>query len=211
MKKYSNEFKVGIFVILCILGLSYLTYRTGKLNIKKDGYSIYVVFDDVAGLQKKAPVMLNGFEVGKVEDVKIAYDNNKTKVILKLWLNKDAKVRANPTVSIKTLGLMGEKYIRISSSEGGDFIKPETILQGRPYGDMDALLDQAQVISGNVNSLTEEVKKLTVNLNYTVEGNQDRISQIVKNLEATTKNFEEFSADIKNHPWKLLFKTKEKK
>lgn len=211
MKRYSNEFKVGFFVIVCLLGLFYLVYSTGKLDIKKEGYHIYVVFDEVAGLEKKAPVMLNGLEVGKVDDIKISYENGRTQIILKLWLNDPAKIRENPIVSIKTLGLMGEKYIQISSSAGSDFIKPETKLMGKPYRDLDVMMEEAQGIADNVNTLIAEVKNLTANLNVTVEGNQDRIAQIVKNLEATSKNFEEFSADIKAHPWKLLFRQKEKR
>lgn len=218
MKKYGNEFKVGLFVILCVLGLVYLTFSTGKVDFKKGGYYIYVIFDEIAGVEKKAPVMLNGLEVGKVEDIKPCYDNDTTSIMLKLWLDKEAKIRENPVVSIKTLGLMGEKYIQISSSKGNVFINPGATLQGKPYMDLDALTSQADSISKdisglvkNVNSLTEEVKTLTTNLNYTLEDNKDDISRIISNLEATSKNFEEFSREIKTHPWKLLFKTKEKK
>lgn len=217
MKKYGNEFKVGLFVILCAAGLVYLTLSTGKAG-SKGGYSLYVVFDDVAGLQAKAPVMLNGLEVGKVEEVKPCYDNNMTRIILKLRLNKDAKVRENPVVLIKTLGLMGEKYIQIASSRGGNFVKAESTLEGKPYIDMDALTSQADGISkeissliNNINGLTDEVKKLSGNLNLTLEDNKDEISRILENLEVTTKNFEDFSGDLKAHPWKLLFKAKEKK
>lgn len=190
MKKYSNEFKVGLFVIMCIFGFFYLIYSTGKLNIKQDGYYIYVVFNEVAGLQKKAPVMLNGLEIGKIDDIKISYDNDRTEITLKLWINKQAKIRENPVVSIKTMGLMGEKYIHIASSGGGVFIASEASLKGKPYLDMDAML---------------------ANLNSTLDENKSGVSRIVVNMEATSKNFEEFSDDIKRHPWKLLFKEKERK
>ena len=189
MKRYTNEFKVGLFVILSIAGLFYLVYSTGKLNIKKDGYHIYAVFNEVAGLQEKAPVMLNGLEIGKIDDIKISYDNDKTEITLKLWIDKQAKIRERPVVSIKTMGLMGENYIHISSSAGGAFIAPEATLKGEPYLDVDALL---------------------ANLNSTLDENKSGISRIVLNMEATSKNFEEFSDDIKRHPWKLLFKGKEK-
>jgi phospholipid/cholesterol/gamma-HCH transport system substrate-binding protein len=204
MKKYGNEFKVGLFFIICVLGFLYLSYSTGKIGIKKDGYYIYVTFNDVAGLDSKAPVMLNGLEVGKVDDIQVSYDGQDTNIVLKIWLDADAKIRDNPTVYIKTLGLMGEKYIQISSTEGEGFIKPDTNLKGRPYVDMDLLLD-------NVNSLTDEVKKLSTNLNYTVESNQDKISKIITNLESASFNLDEFTEDVKRHPWKLLFRTKEKK
>lgn len=207
MKKYTNEFKVGLFVILCALGLFYMSYSTGKMNIIKKGYFIYVSFNDVAGMEKKAPVMLNGLEMGKVEDIKISYDNDMTRVILKIWLEAKAKVRENPVVSIKTLGLMGEKYIQIATAQGANFIKPNTMLEGKPYSDLDALMEQAQSIAKDV---TQQVNRLIGALSSTLEDNKESISQIIKNLESTSQNFEEFSSDIKRHPWKLLFKTKEK-
>jgi phospholipid/cholesterol/gamma-HCH transport system substrate-binding protein len=188
-----------------------LSYKTGKLDFKKEGYNIYIVFNDVAGIQKKAPVMLNGVEIGKLEDIQFSYANDKTQIKLKLWLDKEAKIRENAVVSIKTMGLMGEKYIQISSSEGSNFIPPETVLAGNPFMDMDSVMTEAQNIAKSVGTLTEELKKLAANLNYTVEGNKDRISQIIQNLETTAKNFSEFSDDIKRNPWKLLIKQKEVK
>ena len=189
MKKITNEFKVGLFVLLCIVGFFYLTYSTGKLNIKKDGYNIYVVFNEAAGIAEKSPVMLNGLEVGKVDNIQLSYDNDKTGIILKLWIDSKAKIRKNPAISIKMMGLMGEKYIQIRSIDGGDFIKPETVIIGKPFLDLDSLM---------------------ASLNGTLDENKDDIALIVKNLQATSKNFEEFSSDIKRNPWKVLFKTKEK-
>jgi phospholipid/cholesterol/gamma-HCH transport system substrate-binding protein len=209
MKKinFDNEFKVGLFVVLCLLGLGYLTYSSNKSNIKKGGYNIYVTFDDIAGLEKKAPVMLNGLEVGKVDDINIQYDESGTNITLKLWMDDKARVREGAIASIKTLGLMGEKFIQISSAGSGKFLEPGGTIQGKPYMDIDALLEQAQSITKDVST---QVNKLVATLNSTVEDNKGNISQIVKNLEVTSKNFEEFSDDIKRHPWKLLIKTKEK-
>lgn len=204
MKKYGNEFLVGLFIILCVSGFFYLIYSTGKLDLKKEGYYIYVIFDDISGVQKKAPVMLNGMEIGKVDEVKFIYDNDKTRIRLKLWLKAEARIRENPVISIKTMGLMGEKFIQISSSKGINFIAPEAVLSGNAYLDIDSL-------TKDVSALTEEVKKLAAGLNDTLDGNKDRISQIVVNLESASKNFQEFSDDIKKHPWKLLFKGKEAK
>lgn len=206
MKKYSQEFKVGAFVILCVLGLLYMTVSTGKMNIKKEGYNIDVVFDEVAGLQAKAPVTLNGLEVGKVEDIKVFYDNDKTKIVLKLWLDKKARIRENSIISIKTLGLMGEKFIQITSSDSNKFVEPGSVLTGKPFMDLDAIMEQAQVLSKDIGS---QINKLLDSLNSTVDGNKSNVSAIVQSLEATSKNFEEFSDDLKKHPWKLLHRPKE--
>jgi len=208
MKKYGNEFKVGLFVLCCAAGLIYLVTNTGKMNVKKEGYYIYAVFDDIAGMEEKAPVMLNGLEVGKVDSIKIVYEESRTKLMLKLWINAKAKIRENPVISIKTLGLMGEKYVQIASTQGERFVKAEAVVAGKPYLDIDAMLEQAQ---GMVNTLGQELKTLVSNLNGTLDTNKDTVSQILKNLESTSRNFDEFSQDIKSHPWKLLLKGKEKK
>ena len=210
-KKYGNEFKIGIFVIICLLGLGYITLRTGNFNIKKEGYNIFVVFPEVAGLEANAPVMLNGLEVGRVENMEASYDNDETCVLLKLWIDGKAKIRENPEVSIKTLGLMGEKFIQISARKGEGFVKPEDRLYAKGPTDLDQLVERAEVISQNTNELLLEVRKLTENLNSTLEDNRGSVDNIIKNLEATSVNLEEFSGDIKKHPWKLLIKTKEKK
>ena len=196
-KKYGNEFKVGLFFIICVIGLLYLTFRTGKINIRKTGYNIYAVFQDIAGLETKAPVMLNGLEVGKVDDVNVSYEGDKTKIVLKLYLDQTAKIRTNATVSIKTLGLMGEKFIQISSTEGESFIEPDTYLAGEPYKDMDTLMNEATTLTEHLNSI--------------VEDNKSKINEIVDNAEAMSQNLEEMSEDLRHNPWKLLFRTKEKK
>lgn len=199
MKKYGNEFKVGVFFLVAVLGLAFLTFRTGKINFHKKGYNVYVVFEDIAGLDLKAPVLLNGYEVGEVEAIEVVFEDGQTNIILTLLIEDGIKILSEPQVSIKTLGLMGEKFIQISSYQGDDFIEPGSILKGQPYIDMDVLI-------ANVNSLTDEVKNLTGRLGGIVSDNQDSIGEMIKNLEAASKNMEEFTEDIKAHPWKLLFK-----
>ncbi len=215
MKKFSNEFRVGVLIVLCIVGLVFITIKTGKFHFKNKGYNIFVVFDDISGLELKAPVMLNGFEVGKVEEIIPVYqnkdDSDSTHIFLKLWINNQAKIRSNARVSIKTLGLMGEKYIQIASYKGKDFIADNSTLYGEGMVDMDQLMREALNISKKIEELISEVKSLTGSINDTVDNNQNAINNIIKNLEYTSKNFEEFSADLKIHPWKLLHKTKDQK
>lgn len=208
MKKYANDFIVGLFIVMGVFGLFYLFYSTGKLTLKKDGYFIYVVFNDITGLDKKAPVMLNGLEVGKVLDIKPSYEGDLTRMILKLWLAKDVMVRENPVISIKSSGLVGGKFVQISSCEGKQIIKPGSLIYGKTSLDLDSLMENVQTISGD---LSRQMNALISALRSPVEQNRPSIDGIIKNLEATSKNFEEFSADVKKHPWKLLFKTKENK
>jgi len=82
---------------------------------------------------------------------------------------------------------MGEKYIQISSAGNGSCVVAGETLEGKPYADIDTLM---------------------TSLNTLMDENKGRISSIAQNMETTSKNFEEFSEDLKQHPWKLLFKPK---
>ncbi|MFH1578156.1 MAG: MlaD family protein [Candidatus Omnitrophota bacterium] len=236
MRKLSNEIKVGSLFIACVIGLIYLTVSTGKFHIKDKGYNIYVAFDDIAGIEKNSPVMFNGLEIGRVQDIKVSYKDSTARIILKLLIPQNIKVGDNPLVSIKTLGFMGEKYVHISSPQRESFLEANALLEGRNPGDMDAIFSEAQILSKNINAFLDTAEDLIANLNSTVEENsksitksitniseitervnstlkknQEYLDQIVYNLRNATRNFEEFSKDIKKNPWKLLFKEKGEK
>ncbi|MFH1621833.1 MAG: MlaD family protein [Candidatus Omnitrophota bacterium] len=229
MKKYSNELKVGIFFIICIIGLLYLTISTGKFHLKDEGYNIYVIFDDVSGLQKNSSVMINGLELGRVQELKTYSQEGRERIRLKLLINKDTKIWDGCEISIKTLGLMGEKYVHIKSSQGKEYVRPESLLIGKVPTDMDVLFSQAEVlmketaklaqtlngtVEENRQSLSKSVSnigEITEQLKLTLKDNAESLDNIIKNFESTSTNFEEFSQDLKKHPWKLLFRPKEKK
>ena len=235
-KKLSNELKVGLFFVFCLIGLIYMTFSTGKVHLSEEGYHIYIVFDDVSGLQKNSPVMLNGLEVGRVIQLKVSNKGQDTKIILKALLRHGTKIWNDPEITIKTLGLMGEKYVHIKSIRRDKFIEPGVTLIGKTPGDMDKLFGEAEVLAKNVNDLALEVKKLTINLNETVtenrtsvkksldnigeiteqikltlKSNEDSLNTIIKNLDGTSTNLNELSEDLKRNPWKLFFRTREKK
>ncbi|MDD3374405.1 MAG: MlaD family protein [Candidatus Omnitrophica bacterium] len=213
-KKWTNEFKVGFFVIFCVLGFLYMMYSTGKLDIKSDkGYFVSVVFEESAGLEPKAPVMLNGLEVGKVDEITPSYKDGKTQITLKLWLENQAKIREGSKISIKMMGLMGEKYIQIMSSDNSNFVSSGAILKGEDYIDLDVFIRNLNAIAEenkeNINMAIKNFDSLLANLNDTISDNQEGLRQTIKNFEETSQNFEEFSDDLKRNPWKILFKTKD--
>ena len=65
-KKWINEFRVGLFVVLCLVGLLYITYSTGKLDIKKKGKRIYGI-----GAPSRASTLINyvGIDDGVIDCV----------------------------------------------------------------------------------------------------------------------------------------------
>lgn len=212
MKKIANEIKTGIMVVICILILLFLTVKTGGMGTFKKGYDLKVQFNYASGIKKGAPVQLTGVEVGEVKDVKIDYDENGTKVILSVWLDRSARLREDSKAYIATMGLMGEKYLELTrGSKDSPFLKEGSLIIGKEPLAMEEVMDKAMVIADNLNAGVSDLRKLTKDVNLTLADNRAEIDEVIKNMNDTSKNFKEFSDDIKRHPWKLLVKTKEKK
>ena len=207
-RSITNELKVGVLVVVCILVLAGLLYKTGSFDFKKEGYKVKVLFNVVSGVQRNAPVRLAGVEIGQVKDIELSYANG-TKVAVTLWLGEGAKLRKDSKAYITALGLMGEKYIEISpGSENAPYLKTGETINGEDPLEFDALARKGENIADALEETLANIKALARNSNAVVTDNKDKIDAIFENLEQTTANFKEFSEDIKRNPWKLMSKGK---
>jgi phospholipid/cholesterol/gamma-HCH transport system substrate-binding protein len=111
MKRFNLEITVGLFVILGILALGYLSIKLGQLPIGGgNSYLVSAVFSTVTGLTQGASVEIAGVRVGRVAEIKLEdYD-----AVVTLRLNSEIKLQEDAIASIKTSGLIGAKYIRIT-------------------------------------------------------------------------------------------------
>ena len=123
MKKYSLETIVGIFIVIGLLCVGYMTIKFGKIRMfGGDYYILYARFSSVSGLRVDSPVEIEGIEVGRVEQLII--DQDQQMAVLKLRIQKDIRVYEDAIASIKTSGLIGDKLIKIDPGGGGDILKP---------------------------------------------------------------------------------------
>jgi phospholipid/cholesterol/gamma-HCH transport system substrate-binding protein len=111
MKKFDLELSVGIFVLLGIICLGYLSIRLAKMDILTgDKYEVYAIFSDVGGLKAGSSVDIAGMEVGKVSS--IVLENYEAKVVMSV--RKDIKLQEDTIAAIKTRGLIGEKFLSLT-------------------------------------------------------------------------------------------------
>lgn len=112
MKKYSQETLVGIFVLIGILCVGYLTVKLGKMEIiGGDVYKIIARFDSVAGLKSDSSVQMAGVEIGRVTE--IALDTKALDAVVTMNIHKGVPIQEDAIASVKTSGLIGDKYISI--------------------------------------------------------------------------------------------------
>ena len=119
MKKYSNETVVGIFVVIGLFLIGYMTVKLGNVGFLGDNmYSLYGNFSTVTGLREGNPVNMLGLEVGRVEKFIMDQENQQVKVQFKI--NKGIEIYDDAIASVKTEGLIGDKYVAIDPGGGGD-------------------------------------------------------------------------------------------
>ena len=122
MKKYSNETIAGIFVVIGLLCIGYMTVQLGNVSIfGDDSYSLYARFTTVSGLRVGNPVEMLGMEIGKVSQFKM--DQEEQLAAVELKIKNGIMIYDDAIASIKTAGLIGDKYVSIDAGGGGDLLK----------------------------------------------------------------------------------------
>lgn len=110
----AREVAVGFFVLLGLICVAYLTIKLGRMEIIADkGYQLTARFNSVSGLRVGADIELAGVPIGRVASIQV--DAGKAQAIVTL-LFKDPTMRLpeDTIASIKTSGLIGDKYVNIS-------------------------------------------------------------------------------------------------
>ena len=121
MERTKVTLAVGCFVLLGILALGYLSIKLGRVSwLGGGGYDVIVDFPSVGGLKAGSSVEIAGVEVGRVESIGLADYQARVRV----RLNRDIKLQEDSIASIKTKGLIGEKFIRISPGGSEKIIQP---------------------------------------------------------------------------------------
>jgi phospholipid/cholesterol/gamma-HCH transport system substrate-binding protein len=141
MKKFTMETIVGIFVVFGLICVGYMTVKLGKINLlSNDSYSLVAKFTSVTGLRIGSPVNILGIDVGRVEKITMDQANQKAVVVVKV--KNDIKIYDDAIASIKTEGLIGDKYLSIDPGGGGDLLKPNGVIT-----ETQAAVDIEQLIS----------------------------------------------------------------
>jgi len=121
MKKYSKETVVGIFVVIGLACIGYMTVKLGNVGFFGDNsYSLFAKFNTVTGLREGNPVNMLGLEIGKVQ--KFTMDQENQQVLVEFKINKGIEIYDDAIASVKTEGLIGDKYVAVDPGGGGDLL-----------------------------------------------------------------------------------------
>lgn len=120
---------VGAFVLLGLICLAWLTIRLGKMEVlESSGFELSATFNSVSGLRAGADVEISGVAVGRVTAITLSDDPNNRQAIVHLRLDKDLKLANDTIASVKTSGLIGDKYISLSPGGSEDILKAGDVI-----------------------------------------------------------------------------------
>jgi phospholipid/cholesterol/gamma-HCH transport system substrate-binding protein len=230
------ELKVGIFIFIGIVILSVIVFSIGNFYSIKKGYTMSVVFNFANGINVGAPVRYSGVEVGEVRNIEVYFDEKENSPMVKvgIWASENTWITEDSAATINTLGLLGEKYLEITSgSREAARLKQGGVLRGRDpvsteeltretkktLTNVDAMLQSINDIVGdeelknslkemvsNLKDLSGDLKEFT---SFIKEG-KGTIGRLVKD-DTLYKDMDDLVLEIKNNPWKLLYRPRERK
>jgi phospholipid/cholesterol/gamma-HCH transport system substrate-binding protein len=140
MKKFDLELTVGLFIIAGIICLGYLSIKLGKMEmIRGNGYDTYALFSNTGGIRTGSPIVIAGVDVGRVKSIFL--DNYQARVVL--HFTENVKIQEDAIASIKTKGLIGERYIEITPGGSEKIIGPGgRIRETQPAVDLEELISK---------------------------------------------------------------------
>ncbi|HTG82194.1 MAG TPA: MlaD family protein [Geobacteraceae bacterium] len=165
MKRSDNiawsQLKVGIFIICALIFLAagiIIMGKQTKLFIPKGEVS--VILTDVAGLKVGAPVWLAGVDVGAVTRIRFERPRESNEVMIELEVDKEAlkKIGPDSIITVKTRGLMGEKYVDITPSRVYSEV-PAKRLYGTPVAKLDDVMAKAGTAFDQLNQIIGKVNR----------------------------------------------------
>ncbi len=123
MKKYGLETTVGIFVVIGLGLIAYMTVTLGKLPfLQGEMYPLAARFNNVTGLRNGSVVDMFGIDVGRVD--KLGIDQKSGQALVQMQIRKGIVIYQDAIASIKTEGLIGERYVSIDPGGAEAPLKP---------------------------------------------------------------------------------------
>ncbi len=133
------EIGVGLFMLIGLFALAYLAVRLGQVDLLgARGYTIYADFPTVGGLKSGSMVEIAGVPVGRVESIQL----RDYQARVALHINNSVAIQSDAIVSIKTKGLIGEKFVQISPGGSEKVVPP-----GGRLTEVEAPVDIEELIS----------------------------------------------------------------
>jgi len=141
MKKISTELVVGLFIIAGFLCFVYLSLRLGEFSVFAGDrtYTLSADFESISGLKIGAIIEVAGVNVGRVSAISLGKNE---RAHVEMQINRELQVNEDAIASVRTQGIIGDKYIRISQG-GSDVL----LKDGGRISETESAIDLEEMVS----------------------------------------------------------------
>ncbi len=219
----SKEIKVALFVIIVsaifIFGLNFLK---GK-GFFDDNSRYFAIFEQVGGMYKSDPIVVNGYQIGKMGELTLISEGpNRGKILAEMIVSNDVKIPENTVAILFSADLLGEMNVKLifneestTYHEDGDTIS--TDIEGTLFeelgGELTPLTDKLSITMDNVNELFDFENENKQTLNYTLQSINEvldtynetgrilnqRLDGQLETLDALLSNVQSLTATLKGN------------
>ncbi len=141
-KQQQSELMVGIFMLAGIIAITFLALRMGDVALfNNDDYIVKARFTSASGLKEGAYVEMAGVTVGKVKQI---YFNPETYLAdVDISLQNNIKMPDDSIASIRTSGIIGDKFVKISAGGSDTYLEPGMeIVETEPSINLEELISK---------------------------------------------------------------------
>lgn len=188
----NKEARVGLFIIVAIMILFYLSINIGALRLFSNSYFVYkCYFEDVVGLEVKSPVKISGITVGWVDSITLT-DKGKAEVILRI--NRAHKLFKNSYATIAQDSLLGNKILELDSGESSSGILPPggTLhMPGRSSASLSDILEGVKDITTSVQEVAGSFNRV-----FSSSNGEERMRKSLEEIESASQGVANFSIKI---------------
>lgn len=161
MQVFRSEIKVGLLVsisfILFVIGIFVVSDIRSLWDKKK---TLMLLFQYADGITKGSPVWYAGYEVGAVNDIRIA-QGTADRIALTIRIAPEARVRKDSRCEIRSLGMMGAKYVEITpGSPDSPELATGEVLEGRSPSSLSEIFETGQKVASSLVELVQESQNL---------------------------------------------------
>lgn len=197
LAKLKSEVMVGVLVLSGIGLVVYSSIKvTGFQNFNSDSYQLVAYFNDVSGLSTQTAVRVSGIKVGIINSIEL--ERNKAKVTMTIF--SKYKIPVDSNVTIKSLGLLGDKYIEIVTGSSLENMSTNSKIDSQEAKGIEVLLENLtdlssslkRVVANNeqsINKIVSDIADLSSSLKRIAESNE-------KNINAIFSGVAELSASL---------------
>ncbi len=186
MTRRSLELRVGITVVIAglILIIGIMWFQRFKLVEKRERF--LVVFPEVGGLTEDDPINVNGVERGRVENIYLRQHD----VLVEMGVQEGVKLPIDSRIALRSIGIMGERYVSIRTGTAGVTIQPGDTLRGEIEAGMSEVMGEAGKTLGELTEATAELRSVLQALTE-----DEKLKASVENLRAFSENLRTITAE----------------